>query len=152
MVSSLCGVHACAAPDEVEGRRASAGAPATTRYVFVTRPKVSNVSQPIIEILYFADCPRWSVALERVHEAVSLLGLDGSVEIRHLLVETEALAHEVRFAGSPTVRVNGRDVEPAHSENDADFGLRCRVYRSEGRSEPAPPVAWIKEALLAAEG
>jgi hypothetical protein len=122
------------------------------RYLFGTAPKVSKVSQRIIEILYFADCPRWSIALERVHEAVSLLGLDGKVEVRQQLVETEAQAAEVRFAGSPTVRVNGRDVEPAQSEDHAAFGLRCRLYHIEGRSEPAPPVAWIKEALLAAEG
>jgi hypothetical protein len=53
-----------------------------------------------------------------------------------------------RFLGSPTVHVDGLDVEPDAVTRD-DYGLQCRVYWHDGRLEGAPPSRWIAAALEA---
>jgi hypothetical protein len=45
------------------------------------------------------------------------------------------------------VRVDGRDVEPGAADRD-DFGLKCRLYRSDEGTSGIPPGRWIREALL----
>ena len=100
-----------------------------------------------IEILFFAGCPRWRTALDRANEAVSALGLSGAVEVRARQVEGEDEAVREGFLGSPTVRVDGRDVERGANQRD-EFGLRCRLYYVDGRPDGAPPVEWIKNAIV----
>jgi hypothetical protein len=54
-----------------------------------------------------------------------------------------------RFAGSPTIRIDGMDVQPSGEE---PFGLTCRVYhRRDGRISPTPDPADVRDALLAAQ-
>ena len=103
-----------------------------------------------IEILFFAGCPRWRIAVDRANEAVAALGLSGVVEVRERQVENEEEAVRIRFLGSPTVLVDGRDVELGVTQRD-DFGLRCRLYHTDGRPDAAPSVEWIKNALLGAD-
>ncbi len=64
-------------------------------------------------------------------------------------VESPEDAEAQRFLGSPTVRVDGVDVEPGAAER-ADFGMKCRLYRFAERQTPTPPDAWIRSALKAA--
>jgi peroxiredoxin len=52
-----------------------------------------------------------------------------------------------KFLGSPTIRVNGIDIEPG-SEARSDYALACRAYlRSDGRISPLPPPELIRDAL-----
>lgn len=73
------------------------------------------------------------------------LGLDPeAVEVRR--VDTGAAAAEESFAGSPTIRVDGVDVQPP---GDVPIGLSCRVYRRrDGRLSPLPDPEDVREALL----
>ncbi|MBI3647189.1 MAG: thioredoxin family protein [Actinobacteria bacterium] len=97
-----------------------------------------------ITLQYWAECPNWPTALERVHEAVRLLGIDEpSVVLER--IETEELAQRRRFRGSPTILLDGRD--PFAGE-DAPFGLSCRLYRGpDGSLAGAPSVEQIRDAL-----
>ena len=53
-----------------------------------------------------------------------------------------------RFVGSPTIRVDGRDIQPP---DDEPVGLTCRVYRlRDGRVSPTPDPADLRDALMAA--
>jgi hypothetical protein len=52
----------------------------------------------------------------------------------------------MRFLGSPTIRVNGRDVEPGADDRET-FVLACRVYRTEAGISGQPLDAWIRAAL-----
>jgi hypothetical protein len=61
-------------------------------------------------------------------------------------VESIDAAEAERFLGSPTVRIDGRDVEPGAADRD-DFGLKCRLYRSGEGTSGVPPDNWISEAL-----
>ena len=75
---------------------------------------------------------------------MTALDLDpDSVEVRELL--TEADADRERFVGSPTIRVDGRDVQPA---GDEPVGLSCRVYRlRDGRISALPDRDDLRETL-----
>jgi hypothetical protein len=63
-----------------------------------------------VELLYFDGCPSHERLLPRLRELVAEAGPDGQVELRR--VETIDEAERERFLGSPTVRVDGRDVDP----------------------------------------
>jgi hypothetical protein len=57
-------------------------------------------------------------------------------------------ADDLRFLGSPTVRVAGRDVEPG-ADDRRDYAFSCRIYRGPHGVEPRPDESWIREALAA---
>jgi hypothetical protein len=101
----------------------------------------------LVELLFWEDCPSHPKALADLREAMVELGLDPSaVAVREVF--TEADAERERFVGSPTIRIDGRDVQPANEETP---GLTCRVYhRRDGRISPTPDPADLREALHAA--
>ena len=102
---------------------------------------------PTVEFLWWRGCPSWERALAELRAEMRVAGLDpGSVEVRE--VATERAADREGFIGSPTIRVNGRDVDPPSGE---PAGLACRVYRlRDGRASPLPDRADLREALAAA--
>ncbi len=84
--------------------------------------------RPLVEILYFQGCPNHERSRELVERIAAELRLQPAIEMVEV-ADPEAAAR-LRFLGSPSVRVDGRDVEPAAEQRD-DFALACRVYRSE---------------------
>ena len=97
---------------------------------------------PVIELLYFDGCPNH----EQLLPTVARLAAQSHAELRLRRVESPEAAERERFLGSPTVRVNGIDVDPAATER-TDFGLDCRIYRSGAGQSPLPPTDWIRNAL-----
>jgi hypothetical protein len=70
-------------------------------------------------------------------------GISSEVEV--LKVESEHQARQLRFVGSPTIRIDGRDIDPP---SDPRFALTCRVYRLEDdRISPLPSRDMIRRAL-----
>lgn len=108
----------------------------------VVFPSAGDAGPPVVELLYFDGCP----GHERLRPVLERLAAEAGGELRLRAVETLEDAEAERFLGSPTVRVDGVDVEPAAGERD-DFGLKCRIYRSEEGQSGAPPEAWIRAAL-----
>ena len=86
-----------------------------------------------IEVLYVPNCPNHAVALERLREILSAESFQKHVN--EVLVRDAEMAQSLKFPGSPTIRINGRDVEP-QSEKTAAFGLMCRLY-SDGTGAPS---------------
>jgi protein-disulfide isomerase len=66
-------------------------------------------------------------------------------------VKDAAAAQQVGFLGSPTVRVNGQDVEPEARAARA-FGMMCRIYVDGGQRAGVPPPEWIRAAVREAKG
>jgi hypothetical protein len=64
-----------------------------------------------IEILYVPGCPNHQPAFERLAKVLASESL--SAEIRQVAVNTEAEAKALLFPGSPTIRIEGKDVEPS---------------------------------------
>lgn len=73
-----------------------------------------------VEVLHSATCPAWQAAVSRIRELAGREGI--AVELADSTVETLDEAAERRFPGSPTVRVDGRDVQP-EADRLEDFGL-----------------------------
>lgn len=96
-----------------------------------------------VELLYFDGCPSYRKLLPELEAMLEREGLDGSLELRR--VETPEDAERERFLGSPTVRVDGKDIEPDASARQ-DFGLKCRLYMTDDVSG-IPPKRWIADAL-----
>lgn len=98
-----------------------------------------------VELLWWEGCPSHPAALADLRAAMDELGLDpASVEVRE--VATEAQARGEGFPGSPTIRVDGRDVQAP--DPAAPPGLTCRVYRRrDGRVSPTPDPADVRDAL-----
>ncbi len=85
----------------------------------------SKTSPIQIEVLYFEDCPNHLPTVERIN---TVLREDGCLAaVREVLVPDISTAQRVNFLGSPSVRVNGIDIEPA-AKDRKDFGLMCRRY------------------------
>jgi hypothetical protein len=76
-----------------------------------------------IEVLYVPGCPNYQPTVERVARILASESL--SEHVHSVPVRTEAKAMALSFPGSPTVRVNGRDVEPNPIMVP---GLACRIY------------------------
>ena len=100
--------------------------------------------RPRVEILYFDGCPNHEPARALVEQVAAELGLQPEIEL--VEVTDAGTATRLRFLGSPSVRVDGRDVEPGADER-SDFVLSCRVYRSERGLAGQPEADWIRRAL-----
>ena len=99
-----------------------------------------------VEVLYVAECPSHPAAVKLVRDVLNSEGV--AADIRELLVADEAMATDLAFSGSPTIRINGRDVMGPSSQAKA-FALSCRLYP--GSAEIAlPPVELVRRAVVEA--
>lgn len=97
-----------------------------------------------IELLYWQDCPSWPQALEMLEGEMAAVGIDrAALEVRE--IETDVEARSESFPGSPTIRIDGRDIQ---DPGDSPLGLSCRVYRRrDGRTSPLPDPLDLRDAL-----
>jgi hypothetical protein len=98
----------------------------------------------VIEVLYVKHCPNFPAALALVQRVRADLGIDA--EVRTTVITDQTKAERARFVGSPTVRVNGRDVEPG-ADRTSEYTLECRLYRHEHRLAGYPQERWVREIL-----
>ena len=101
---------------------------------------------PVVEVLYVAGCPSHRGTLELIERVRAELGV--AIDLRPRLIGDPAEAELARFPGSPTVRVNGLDIEPGPEEHDT-VGFGCRLYHGEGGQ---PAAERIRRSLQAAAG
>lgn len=94
-----------------------------------------------VEILVTEGCPHAGQAVERTERVLEALAPGASLTIRAVQDRDEALA--LAFPGSPTIRVNGMDLEGVNAGSPA---LACRRYGTEG----CPPTWMIEAAVLRA--
>lgn len=97
-----------------------------------------------IEVLTFKGCPNAESTRELVRQAVKLEAVDATIEF--IDVNTPEVAQQMRFLGSPSVRIDGEDVEPL-ANSRAAYGLMCRTYRVGSEFSGKPPIAMILAAI-----
>lgn len=97
-----------------------------------------------IELLYFDGCPSYEQLLPRLQRI--LAGRQISDEVSLVRIETAEDAVAERFLGSPTVRVQGIDVEPGAARRD-DYGMKCRLYQTPAGLRGIPPDELVLRAL-----
>jgi hypothetical protein len=98
-----------------------------------------------VEILTFEGCSNASCARELVDRLLAETSAEsglGEVE-----VEDADDAVRLRFLGSPTTRVDGRDVELGADER-TQYVYACRVYRTPPGASGVPDEAWLRDALV----
>ena len=78
-----------------------------------------------VEVLYVSECPSYAAAVKLVKDVLAAAGV--TTDIHEVLVRDEEMASELRFLGSPSIRINGRDVA-GDVLLEKNFGLSCRLY------------------------
>jgi hypothetical protein len=97
-----------------------------------------------IDFLYWEGCPSHPEALGLLQEVLDERGIREPIQLREVFTHDEAV--KLRFPGSPTIRIDGRDVDPVGAS--APPGLTCRVYRlPDGRVSPVPSRQQLEEAI-----
>lgn len=99
-----------------------------------------------VEVLYVADCPSHLGAVKLVREVLAAQGV--MAEIHEVLVADQRMASELRFLGSPTIRINGRDVA-GESQEIQGFALSCRLYAG-SKHVGLPPAELVHHAVVEA--
>ena len=103
----------------------------------------------VVEVLYVEHCPNFPAAVALVERVAADLAVEADVQTT--MISDQAAAERTRFVGSPTVRVDGRDVDP-DGELAAEYTLECRLYWHEHRLAGYPQERLVRDALLGAAG
>ncbi|GAA4578894.1 hypothetical protein GCM10023176_55660 [Micromonospora coerulea] len=98
----------------------------------------------VIEVLHFDGCPNHEGFMPHLRALLDGAGVDDPIHER--AVETGADAQTLAFLGSPTLRIDGVDVDPTAAQR-TDYGLQCRLYPTEDGLRGTPPDKWILAAL-----
>ncbi len=98
----------------------------------------------VIELLYFDGCPNHSAFLPHLQRLLIGHGIDSPVRLVNVTDDQDA--QRLRFLGSPSLRVNGQDIEPGADERNG-YALQCRLYATSAGLTGTPPDAWILSAL-----
>jgi len=99
-----------------------------------------------VEVLYVAECPSHTAAVKLVKDVLAAEGI--STEVYEVLVRDEQMACELKFPGSPTIRIDGRDVA-GDSKTTKNFALSCRLYQG-SKQIGLPPGEMVHRAVLEA--
>ena len=100
-----------------------------------------------IQRLYFDGCTNVAEARQVLNAGLSVVGV--KVKVEHIRVRNASDAQRLRFLGSPSIRIDDRDVEP---EADArrNYGFMCRTYRYGDKMSGVPSHQHIAAALIEA--
>ena len=104
-----------------------------------------------VEYLWWAECPSHEAGYALLTEALQAEGV--APEINSIEVTGDEEAQRYRFIGSPTIRLEGIDIDPMPETTGASspYALTCRAYRREnGRIGPLPTVDFVRAAIRGA--
>jgi hypothetical protein len=96
-----------------------------------------------VEILYFEGCPTYLRAEETLRGVLAREGVEADVEL--VAVDTDEEAQELRFPGSPTIRVDGEDLFPLPDRTE--YALGCRMYATAEGLRGSPTAMMLRAAL-----
>ena len=97
----------------------------------------------VIEFFYVPGCPNHQPAIDSLKDVLQSATID--TPIQEIAVTDDAMARELKFPGSPTIRIDGGDVESNRPES---YGLACRIY-SNGTGVPSREI--LERALAQAK-
>jgi hypothetical protein len=100
----------------------------------------------VVELLWFSDCPNHATARRLLEEVIAEVA--PGTPIRDVDATDPVDAERIRFPGSPTIRVDGRDIDPTFTD-PGDYIPRCRLYRTSAGLRGLPERCWIVDALSA---
>jgi hypothetical protein len=101
-----------------------------------------------IEFLWFDDCPNHEAARSLLLSVLHEQEINVSVEDIDASDPNEA--NRLRFPGSPSIRIDGIDIEPGFVDPE-EYTPRCRIYFTSTGMAGVPERSWVEQALAAAE-
>lgn len=96
-----------------------------------------------IELLVVADCPHKDAATQLIQDALSDLGISQAT-VRTTVVHSREEAQRRGFTGSPTFRLDDRDLLLAPGREPA---LACRMYMTKDGLRGVPEASALRRAL-----
>ncbi len=96
-----------------------------------------------VEVLYFDGCSTYMAAMRTLREVLFELGVEAEVEL--VAVNTNEEARRLRFPGSPTIRVDGRDLFAVPERSV--WALGCRTYTTPEGLKGYPTREMIRDAF-----
>ncbi len=97
-----------------------------------------------ISVLFIEGCPSILSIANSIKEVIAEEAVDANISF--ILIETPEDAGRLHFTGSPTVRINGMDIE-SNMQNNKDYGLRSRHYYINGKESDYPAKSMIRDAI-----
>jgi hypothetical protein len=98
-----------------------------------------------IELLYFDGCPSWQAGLENLKAALQQEGISEEIDV--IEIKDDEQAAREKFLGSPSIRINGRDLWFEERDN---YSLSCRVYATPEGVKGSPTVDMLRAKIKAA--
>jgi hypothetical protein len=98
-----------------------------------------------IELLYFEGCPNHAPAMETLRQTLNSLGREDQIHL--VRIRTQAEAEAIRFVGSPSIRINGSDIE-SWARTAKGFGLSCRTYVNGSLPGGIPSAELLRRAIM----
>lgn len=102
------------------------------------------MTSPRVQLLYLPDCPNLRPTRDLIEQTSRELGVTLDLEL--IAITDEKSAQRLRFLGSPTVRVDGQDVE-IDARSRTDVALSCRLYHTEHGTSGHPDRDLLRAAL-----
>lgn len=81
---------------------------------------MKSLSMLDVHVLYTEGCANTDRTVQQVQDVARGLGI--AVRVHRVLVTRQDQANELRFLGSPTVQINGQDIDPA-ARSASGFGF-----------------------------
>ena len=97
-----------------------------------------------VELLWFEGCANHPAARQMLEEVIAEIA--PGTPIKDVDATDPVVAERVRFPGSPTIRIDGRDIDPSYTD-PGDYSPRCRLYRTSTGLRGLPERRWIADAL-----
>ena len=100
-----------------------------------------------IDILYHENCSHYPQAIERIKQVLTEEGIDAEINEIQITSEEEAQKHD--FSGSPTIRIDGEDLESEEERQQGHAHVydSCRIYNYKGQLYMIPHKESIRLAL-----
>ena len=101
-----------------------------------------------ISFLWWEDCPSHPEAWRRLQKVLG--ELQARADVERIEIRTDEDAERWHFPGSPTIQVDGKDIDPGAPTLPSR--LTCRLYfKEDGRPSPVPSEEMIKRAIVNAQ-
>jgi hypothetical protein len=99
-------------------------------------------------VLAFPGCPNRPGAIALVERVCAELASNAAIKVRDIC--DQRAAEQARSLGSPTIRVDGRDVAPG-AEHCVEYLHTCRLYQGQHSLRGLPEEAWLRQAVQDAQ-
>ncbi len=96
-----------------------------------------------IELLYFDGCPNVESTARLLAECLTQEGVRDPIQ--RVLISNEEEASKWGFLGSPSILIDGMDIELSRRGETPGFG--CRIYTGSGATSGEPPKRLIVDAI-----